>query len=113
VLIDLRTYRIHPGRMPAQLKLYGELGYPVQLRYIGDPLCYLVAESGQLNTQVHAWIYENAADREAKRGAMAQDPGWKHFLSENAKAGNIAEQHTSLMTPAPFAPPLSMPKIHK
>ena len=113
MIVDLRTYRIIPGRVPAQLDLYGKLGYPVQLRYVGEPLCYLVGESGQLNTFVHAWVYESAGDREQKRAKMAQDPDWKHFLAENAKAGNIIEQHTSLMTPAPFAPPLSMPKIHR
>jgi hypothetical protein len=113
VIVDLRTYRLIPGRVPAQLELYGKLGFPVQLRYMGEPLCYLVGESGQLNTFVHAWVYENAGDREQKRAKMAQDPDWKHFLAENAKAGNIIEQHTNLMTPAPFAPPLSMPKIHR
>jgi hypothetical protein len=113
VLVDLRTYRIMPGRVPAQLDLYGKLGYPVQLRYMGEPLCYLVAESGQLNTFVHAWVYENAGDREAKRAKMAQDADWKHFLSENGKAGNIVEQTTCLMAPAPFAPKLSLTKVHR
>ena len=86
MLIDHRTYRILPGRVPAQLDLYSKLAYPVQLRYMGEPHYYLVSESGQLNTLVHGWIYESAADREAKRAKMAQDPDWKHFLSENAKA---------------------------
>jgi NIPSNAP len=112
VLIDHRTYRIWPGRVPAQLDLYGKLGFPVQLRYMGEPVCYLVAESGALNTLVHAWAYDSAADREQKRARMMQDPDWKHFLAENAKAGHIVEQQTSLMTPAPFAPPIPMPKIH-
>ena len=30
-----------------------KLGYPVQLRYMGEPLCYAVAESGELNTFTH------------------------------------------------------------
>jgi hypothetical protein len=42
---------------------------------------------------------------------MMQDPDWKHFLSENAKAGNVIEQNTSLMVPAAFAPKIPMPKI--
>jgi hypothetical protein len=113
VLIDHRTYRILPGRVPAQLDLYGKLGYPVQLRYMGEPLCYLVAESGQLNTLVHAWVYDSAADREQKRAAMMKDPDWKTFLGENAKAGNVIEQTTSLMVPASFAPKIPMPKISK
>ena len=96
--------------MSAQLDLYGRLGYPVQQRHIGDPLCYLVAESGGLNTMVHAWVYESAGDREARRARMAKDPDWQHFIVENTKAGHLIEQHTSLMTPAPFAPLLTIAK---
>lgn len=113
MLIDLRTYTVRPGTVPAQIALYQKFAYPVQLRYMGEPLFYLVAESGELNTLVHGWVYENAGDREAKRAAMGQDPDWKVYLAENAKAGNIVAQRNSLMAPAPFAPPISMPKIHK
>ena len=99
MLIDHRTYRILPGRVPAQLELYGKLGYPVQLRYMGEPLCYAVAETGESNTYTHVWVYESAADREQKRARMGQDPEWKKYLAENAKAGNIVAQRTTLMTP--------------
>ena len=34
MIIDHRTYRILPGRVPAQLDLYSKLAYPVQLRYM-------------------------------------------------------------------------------
>ncbi len=111
MLIDHRTYRILPGRVPAQLDLYGKLAYPVQLRYMGEPHYYLMAESGALNTLVHGWVYESAADREQKRAKMMQDPDWKLFLAENAKAGNVIEQRTSLMVPAPFAPKIPPAKI--
>jgi hypothetical protein len=76
VLLDVRTYRTLPGRVPAQLELYKKYGYPVQLRYMGEPLCYAVAETGELNTYTHIWVYESAADREAKRAKMAADPDW-------------------------------------
>lgn len=113
MLIDHRTYTVKPGSIPAQLKLYGEFGYPIQLRYMGEPHYYLTAESGDLNTIVHGWVYASAADREEKRARMAQDPDWKKYLAENVKAGNIIAQRTALMVPAPFAPPIPMPKIHK
>jgi hypothetical protein len=111
VLIDHRTYTVRPGTMPAQVDLYSKLAYPVQLRYMGEPLYYLLAESGELNTMVHGWVYESAGDREAKRKAMQADPDWKVYLSENAKAGNIMQQRNVLMVPAPFAPQPVMPKI--
>jgi hypothetical protein len=111
VLLDVRTYKTLPGRVPAQLELYQKYGYPVQLRHMGEPLCYAVAESGELNTYTHVWVYASAADREAKRAKMAADPDWKIFLAENAKAGNLVSQENRLMVPTAFSPPIPMPKI--
>jgi hypothetical protein len=111
VLLDVRTYKCLPGRMPAQLELYNKYGYPVQLRYLGEPLCYAIAESGELNTFTHIWVYESAADREAKRAKMAADPDWKVYLTESAKGGNLVEQKNCLMSPVAWAPPIKMPKI--
>ena len=113
MLIDLRTYTVRPGSMPAQLALYEKLGYPIQLRYMGEPHFYLTAESGELNTIVHGWVYDSAGDREDKRARMAKDPDWKVYLTENAKAANIVSQRTSLMVPASFSPPIPKAKIHK
>ncbi|HKS87418.1 MAG TPA: NIPSNAP family protein [Pseudolabrys sp.] len=113
MLIDHRTYTVRPGTLPAQLEVYSKLGYPVQLRYMGEPHYYMMAESGELNTLVHGWIYESAADREAKRARMAQDPDWKHYLSENAKAGNVVQQRNVLMVPVGFAPKIPPAKIVK
>lgn len=113
MLIDLRTYTVKPGTTPAQMAIYQKYGYPVQLRYMGEPHFYLTAESGELNTIVHGWVYENAGDREDKRTRMAQDPDWKLYLSENVKAGNVIAQRNSLMVPVSFAPPIPPAKIHK
>jgi hypothetical protein len=113
LLLDVRTYTCKPGTVPAQLEVYKKYGYPVQLRYMGEPLCYATAESGDLNTITHIWVYESAADREQKRARMAQDPDWKVYLAENVKAGNLVAQKNVLMTPVGFAPPIPMPKIHK
>jgi hypothetical protein len=112
VLLDVRTYKTLPGRVPAQLEIYKKYGYPVQLRYMGEPLCYAVAESGELNTFTHIWVYASAADREEKRARMMKDPDWAVYLAENVKGGHLISQETCLMTPASFAPPIPMPKIH-
>lgn len=113
MLLDVRTYKTRPGCVPAQLELYKKHGYPVQLRYMGEPLCYAVAETGELNTFMHVWVYENAADREDKRSRMAADPDWKVYLAENAKAGYLIEQKNCQMSPVAFAPPIPKAKIHK
>jgi hypothetical protein len=112
VLLDVRTYKCLPGRVAAQLEIYKKYGYPVQLRYMGEPLCYAVSESGELNLITHVWVYASAADREDKRARMVKDPDWAIYTSENAKAGNLLSQDNRLMTPVSFTPPIPMPKIH-
>ena len=104
VLVDARTYTIKPGCTAAQLKVYEELGFPLQLKYMGQPLGYLQAESGELNTLLHMWVYDSAADREQKRATMMKDPAWHKYLNANRENGYIIGQRNSLMTPVSFAP---------
>jgi len=104
VLVDHRTYRCKPGRLQAQLDLYEKYGFPVQVRHLGQPIAFLASESGELNTMVHLWAYEDAADRARKRAAMMADPDWPVFLRESAQGEYVLEQRTNLMVPVNFAP---------
>ena len=104
MLVDHRTYRVKPGTLNAHLELYEKHGFAAQTRHLGQPLAYLYAESGDLNTIVHIWAYEDAADRAKRRAAMAADPEWQNYLRLSAEAGYLQEQTTKLMIPAKFAP---------
>jgi hypothetical protein len=104
VLIDHRTYRVKPGTLQAHLALYEQHGFPAQVKHLGQPLAYLFTESGELNTIVHLWAYESAADREKKRAVMQADQAWKDYLKMSADAGYLQNQTTKLMVPAKFAP---------
>jgi hypothetical protein len=104
VLIDHRTYRVRPGTMQAHLDIYEQYGFAAQTRHLGKPVAYMFAESGDLNTIVHVWAYDNAGDRETKRAAMMADPDWQTYLKKNREAGYLQDQVTKLMVPAKFAP---------
>lgn len=104
MLIDHRTYRIRPGYVQAHLDIYEQHGYAAQTRHLGKPVAYMFAESGDLNTIVHIWAYENATDREKKRAGMAADPEWQNYLKVNKEANYLEHQVTKLMIPAKFAP---------
>lgn len=73
-------------------------------RHLGKPLAWLITETGEINTYVHLWVYEDAADRAKKRAAMQADPEWQVFLAKSAEAGYLIKQENKLMTPASFAP---------
>jgi hypothetical protein len=104
MLIDHRTYATRPGALQKQLALYAEHGFPVQRRLAGDPLAFLVTETGPLNSYVHLWRYEDAAHRAQVRSALQADPAWIAYLAKSAEAGNIVAQENRLMVPAAFAP---------
>ncbi|HTC11054.1 MAG TPA: NIPSNAP family protein [Acetobacteraceae bacterium] len=104
MLIDHRTYTVRPGTLPLQMKLYEEYGLKAQKRHLGEPLAWLVTESGEINTYVHIWVYKDAADRMTRRAAMQADPDWQVFMKKSGEAGYLIKQVNKLMTPAPFAP---------
>lgn len=104
MLLDHRTYTCRPGTIRKQLALYEEHGWAAQTEHLGLPFAYLLTETGDPNTYVHIWMYEDAADRAKRRAAMQADPRWVAFLEKSAEAGYLVGQKNSLMTPAAFAP---------
>ena len=104
MLVDHRTYTVKPGTMARQMALYQEYGLTPQKRHLGEPLAYLITESGEVNSFVHIWVYQDAADRAARRAAMSADPEWQVYLQKTGEAGYLIGQRNKLMTPAAFSP---------
>ena len=104
MLVDHRNYRIKPGKVAAHLDLYEKHGFTAQTRHLGQPVAYMFSESGEINTLVHIWAYEDAADRAKRRAAMQADPEWQNYLRVSGEAGYLVDQRTMLMIPAKFAP---------
>jgi hypothetical protein len=104
VLVDHRIYRIKAGFTQAYLDLYEKHGLATQSKHLGPPLAYMYAESGDVNTVVHLWAYEDATDRARRRAGMLADPDWKTYQQKLAESGYLLEQKTSLMLPAKFCP---------
>jgi hypothetical protein len=102
MIFDHRTYTVRPGTLPKQLELYDEHGRAAQERHLGKPVLYGVTETGELNTYVHVWVYESAADREKKRAAMQADPEWQAFVKMSAEAGHLIRQENKILVPARF-----------
>ena len=104
MIIDHRTYRIKAGHTQAHLQIYEEYGFKAQSRHLGQPFAYLYAETGDVNTVVHQWAYEDAADRARRRAAMAADPEWQVYVKKMLESNLLIEQKTSIMLPAKFCP---------
>ncbi len=102
MIFDHRTYTVKPGTMPKQLELYEKHGKVPQERHLGPPALYGITETGPINTYVHVWVYEDAADRSRKRAAMQADPEWQSYLKLSAEAGYLIGQENKILTPPAF-----------
>jgi hypothetical protein len=104
VLVDHRTYRVAPGTLQKHLELYEKHGFAAQSRHIGKPLGYLITDSGDLNTIVHMWVYDDIADRARKRAGMQADPEWQNYVKLMSESRFLVDQKNQLMVPAKFSP---------
>lgn len=102
MLIDLRFYTFHPGRLGEFMKLAQTQILPLQARYCGNCIFYSTTETGTLNQLVQAWAYADAADRDRRRAALWADPQWAS-LAEQVLPW-IVHQENRLLTPAQFSP---------
>ncbi|NJO37476.1 MAG: NIPSNAP family protein [Rhizobiales bacterium] len=102
MIFDHRTYTCRPGTVPQQLALYDKHGRAPQEKHLGRPVLYGVTETGTINTYIHVWAYEDAADRARRRSAMQADPDWQAFLKMSAEAGNLITQQNQILTAASF-----------
>ena len=109
MIYDHRTYTCRPGTIKKHMSLYQEHGWAAQSKHLGYPAVYGNVETGDVNSYIHIWVYKDAADRAAKRAAMAADPDWQTYLKKSAEAGYLISQVNTILTPASFFEPPQLP----
>jgi len=102
MIIEQRTYTLHPGKLPDFLKIYEEIGLPIQLRILENLIAAMTTEVGPLNQYIHLWGYESMADREARRAKLAADPDWPVYLTKAVPMFQSMEN--KICVPAPYSP---------
>lgn len=102
MLYDHRYYCVRAGTLKKQIALYQQFGWETQRKHLGDPLAFLVTETGNVNSYIHIWQYKDITDRAERRARLAADPAWQAYLEKSAEAGYIISQQTSLAVDAPF-----------
>jgi hypothetical protein len=102
MIYEIRTYRLKTGAVPAYLRLIQDEGIAIQKSHLGHLVGYFLSEIGPLNEIVHIWAYQNLADRERRRDALAADPDWQVILPRIQSHIDVMEN--KIMKPAPFSP---------
>jgi hypothetical protein len=104
MIVDHRTYTLHPLKLGKWLALYEEHALPIQLKYLGNLIGFFQTEVGPLNQVVHLWGFDDMGDRERRRAAMAKDPAWQGFLRKNEELGALMHQEDKIIVPVAFSP---------
>ncbi len=101
MIVDHRTYTLHPGKLPQFVEVYGELAWPLQQKYLGDCVgWYTSTDIGQLNQVVHLWRFSDLNDRAERRAAMTADPAWAVFAARGAPL--VQHMENKILSAAPF-----------
>ena len=103
MIVEQRTYRLHTGKVPEYLRIYGEQGRAVQEPILGNMVGWFTANDiGELNRVVHLWAYDDLEDRARRRAQLAADPAWQQVVAQLQPL--IREQETTILQPAPWSP---------
>ena len=104
MIVEMRTYTLKPLRTADFLNLYEQAALPLQLKYLGHLIGFYVSELGPLNQVVHLWGFDSLAERESRRRAMEQDPGWKPYREALRDLDVILAQESKILKSASFSP---------
>lgn len=101
MIVEMRTYVLHPGQQGTFLGLMEREGIAIERRILGQMLGFYTSEIGTLNQIVHLWGYQDFDDRAQRRAKLAADPGWQGFVPKVLPL--IRDMENRILQPAPFA----------
>jgi len=102
VIYEERNYSFAPLNFRPFLQLFEAEGLALTRQHLGNLVGYFTAETGQLNTAVHIWAFDDLMDRQRRREAMWSDPAW---LAYSAKVLPwIVRMDNRLLQPTGFSP---------
>ncbi len=102
MIVEMRTYTLHPGQVANYLKLYAAEGLATQTRILGKLVGYYSTEIGNVNQVVHLWAYDSFEERTKRRAALFADPTWLTYIPKVREM--IITQESKILSPAPFSP---------
>lgn len=104
MLVEQRTYTLHPGKVRDYLALYEAEGLAIQLRVLGRMVGYYSAEIGALNQVVHMWAFMDLNERQERRAQLLGDPEFRTYVAKILPL--LVSQTSQILKPAPFFTPV-------
>jgi len=101
MIVEMRTYVLHPGQQGGFMALMEREGIAIERRILGRMLGFYTCEIGTLNQIVHLWGYDSFEERQQRRARLAADPEWAAFAPKVLPM--IRDMENKILSPAPFA----------
>lgn len=102
LILDERSYAIHPAHVRDYLDLYVAEGMALQVQHLGRLLGWFTTDTGTVNEVVHMWLYDDMADRERRRLALEADPQWWAFRAKTSPY--VQSMRSRILRPTAFSP---------
>lgn len=102
MILDERTYAIHPADLNAYLEAYVAEGMAIQISHLGHLIGWFTTDVGTVNEVVHIWQYEGLGDRETRRAALEADPAWRAFRARTSPY--VQTMRSRILRPTWFSP---------
>lgn len=102
MLVEERTYHVHPGKLPEVVRLYAEEGTELQQRVLGHLIGAFTVDIGELPSIVQLWGYDSMAERERRRAELQALDEWKAFLGRLQPL--LHTQRNRILLPTSFSP---------
>lgn len=102
MIVEERSYAIHPAHVKDYLDLYVAEGMAIQVGHLGHLIGWFTTDIGTVNEVVHMWRYDSLGDRETRRAAMEADPAWQAFRAKSSPF--VQRMRTRILRPTAFSP---------
>ena len=82
MIVEVRTYTFHSGMMARYLEAFRRVGFTLQREYLGEPVAFLVSETGPIEQVVQIFRYADWTERDRRRAALWADPRFQAMSEE-------------------------------
>jgi NIPSNAP protein len=102
VILEIRDYHVHTGKLSELVRLYETEGTMIQQQELGGFVGAFTVDVGTLSTYTHLWRYESYEDRTRRRAALQAREDWQAFLAKIQPL--IHRQENRILIPTSFSP---------
>lgn len=102
MIVEQRTYTLHPGKVPEYMRLYQDEGLAIQRPILGNLVGWYTTDFGPLNQIIHMWGYDSYKERDRRRAELQASADWRAYVAKIRPL--LMKQENKTLIPAPWSP---------